>query len=88
MKQSHAIIVIAWLNNSVIHIEKILSVGSSPNMLKKNLYYLRKSFDKNFMSMLLEHHLNSCAVSLADDVHALGRSLDLNTVGIVDGCAL
>ena len=38
--------------------------------------------------MLLEHHLDSCAVSLADDVHALGWSLDLNTVGIVDSCAL
>lgn len=67
--ESHAIIVIAWLNNIVILIE-------------------RESFDKNVMSMLLEHHLDSCAVSLADDVHALGWSLDLNTVGIVDSCAL
>ena len=35
-KKSHAIIVIAWLNNYVILIEKILSVGSAPNKLKKN----------------------------------------------------
>ena len=35
-KKSHAIIVIAWLNNYVILIDKILSVGSAPNKLKKN----------------------------------------------------